>query len=225
MTDAIIPMFWRVWLAPGKALAALVSRGISFGDWILVAAISAAVVLLDWELTLAFGARPALYDAVADQPAILSPVWRAVAAGVSTLAVFLLNWKYGAAVCDWAAGLFGGIGKRGAAKAFLLLWLMAGYGLVAVVAVVKPLIQSLPSSLGRLPAGLLSWPSSVVIMALSTLLGVVLAVKAFAPLSLPKAFGIVAVLTVVSLVTSTILALAMFQIGSWLNLIPAGKVS
>jgi hypothetical protein len=141
------------------------------------------------------------------------------------MAVFLLNWKYGAAVCDWAAGLFGGVAGRGSAKAFLLLWLMAGYGLVAVAAVFKPLLRSLPAELGRIPAWLLNWPFSMVIMALSTLLGVMLALRAFAPISFARAFGIVAVLTVVSLVTSTILALAMFQIGSWLNLIPGGKLA
>jgi hypothetical protein len=225
MAGAIAPFFWRVWPAPGKALSALVIRGISFGDWLFIALISAAIVLIDWELTHAFGARPVLYDQVAEQPAILSPIWRAIAAGVSTMAVFMLNWKYGAAVCDWAAGLFGGIGKRGSTRAFLLLWLMAGYGLVAVAAVFKPLLRSLPAELGRIPTWLLSWPSSLVIMALSTLLGVMLALRAFAPISFTRAFGIVAVLTVVSLVTSTILALAMFHIGSWLNLIPVGKVS
>jgi hypothetical protein len=225
MTGAIIPLFWRVWLSPRRAIAALVARGITLGDWLLVAAISAVIVLIDWELTLAFGARPALYDQVADQPAILSPVWRVIAAVVSTFAVFLLNWRYGAAVCDWAAGLFGGIGKRGSAKAFLLLWLMAGYGILAFAAVVKPLIRLLPAELGRVPSWVLNWPPSAVILALSTVLGMVLAARAFAPISLARAFGMVAVLTVISLMTSTILALAMFQIGSWLNLIPAGKMA
>jgi hypothetical protein len=223
MAKAILPMFWRVWLSPGKAFDALAARGTRAADWLLVAAISASIVLLDWEMTLAFGVRPALYEQVAEQQAVLSPFWRAAAAGVSTLAVFLLNWKYGAAVCHWASGLFGGSGERRSTNAFLLLWLAGGYGLLGLVAILKPLVRMLPSGQGGSPLALLAWPSSSVVAALSALLGVMLARQAFARLAPFRALGIVLILTLFSLATSTILAIGMFHIGSWLGLVPAGK--
>lgn len=94
MAEPVIPLFWRVWLAPRMSFAEMASRRITFGEWVMVAAISAMMVIADWELSLAFGAEPSPYGQMDVQKAVLSPGLRVAAAIVSTQAVFLLNRKY-----------------------------------------------------------------------------------------------------------------------------------
>lgn len=109
--------------------------------------------------------------------------------------------------------------------AVLLLWLMGSYGFLGLAVVIKPLILHAAGGFVPMRSGLSGWVAIAVVLLLSTALGVVLAKAAFMPVSWAGALETVLALTAISLATTTVLFMAVFQIGAWLNVFLPGKMA
>jgi hypothetical protein len=216
-SESIVPVFWRVWLAPRLTFDQLRSRGVTWWDWVVVGVIGILISVADLAILNVTGLGDMVDATIGSDGSNFNRQFDWAFAFAAPVLIAMLSYSPGIPLILRLTHSLGGVSSREDASVLVLVSLIAGIGLTFAGYALYPLIASIPNGALPLHSGWLFWLLTLVQVVVVFCLTATLAHFAFSPLSLPRAWFVAFAVDIVIIFLVCVIAVTATGLAWWMD--------